>query len=139
MTNANPYTPAGDWEAHTEQSATIDPQLLLALFGQAPVTFHRLYIDITGSASAAIFLAYALHTVAESEASATDAWWSKSQEQWTAETGLSRREQESARKRLKFLGVLEEQKQQNAPLLYHINAQQLYALMQSCADRGRRS
>ncbi|MBJ6911615.1 hypothetical protein JG661_20320, partial [Vibrio cholerae] len=38
-------------------------------------------------------------------------WFYKTQEEWEEETGLSRREQDSARKRLKSLGIIEEKKQ----------------------------
>jgi hypothetical protein len=38
-------------------------------------------------------------------------WFYKSQTEWTEETGLSRAEQETARKKLRAIGVLEEKKQ----------------------------
>jgi hypothetical protein len=112
-----------------EDGRSIDPGLLLELFGQAPIVFNRLYIDITGSVQAALWLAYAIYHVCERETAPSN-WFSKSQQDWMLETGLSRREQESARKRLRILGVIEEQRSPNAPLAYRIVLERLYALME---------
>ena len=35
----------------------VNPTLLLELFGQTPIVFNRIYIDVTGSVSAALWLA----------------------------------------------------------------------------------
>ena len=120
--------PAGHLDLDPEQS--IDPGLLLELFGQTPIVFNRLYVDITGSVTAALWLAYAVYHVCERE-SAPGNWFCKSQHDWLRETGLSRREQESARKQLRLLGVLEEQRRPNAPLAYRIVLSRLYALMET--------
>lgn len=114
----------------------IDPGLLLELFGQAPIVFNRIYVDIAGSVTAALWLAYAVYHVCERE-SAPGNWFRKSQHDWLRETGLSRREQESARKQLRILGVLEEQRHPNTPLAYRIVLSQLYALMESHSQKIR--
>lgn len=110
-------------------SGRIDPGLLLELFGQTPIVFNRLYIDVTGSVPAALWLAYAVYYVCERAAAPGD-WFARSQEEWQLETGLSRREQESARKRLRILGVLEEQRRQNAPMAYRLVFPRLKELME---------
>ncbi|WP_018606076.1 hypothetical protein [Uliginosibacterium gangwonense] len=132
MGNQNKIDAVHHADESGDDAPAIDPSLLLALFGQKPIVFHRLYIDITGSCSAALWLAYALNFI-EEEGTPPSEWWSKSQQAWTDETGLSRREQEGARKRLRLLGILEERPQRNAPLLYRIDAQRLHALMQHYA------
>lgn len=114
----------------------IDPSLLLELFGQAPIVFNRIYVDIAGSVTAALWLAYAVYHVCERE-SAPGNWFRKSQHDWLRETGLSRREQESARKQLRILGVLEEQRHPNTPLAYRIVLSRLYALMESHSQKIR--
>ena len=114
----------------------IDPGLLLELFGQAPIVFNRIYVDIAGSVTAALWLAYAVYHVCERE-SAPGNWFRKSQHDWLRETGLSRREQESARKQLRILGVLEEQRHPNTPLAYRIVLSRLYALMESHSQKIR--
>ena len=110
--------------------------MLLELFGQAPIVFNRIYVDIAGSVTAALWLAYAVYHVCERE-SAPGNWFRKSQHDWLRETGLSRREQESARKQLRLLGVLEEQRHPNTPLAYRIVLSQLYALMESHSQKIR--
>jgi hypothetical protein len=123
---------ASDFALDPERS--IDPGLLLELFGQAPIVFNRLYVDISGSVTSALWLAYAVYHVCERE-SAPGNWFSKSQQDWERETGLSRREQESARKQLRTLGVLEEQRRPNAPLAYRLVLARLYALMETHSQK----
>jgi prophage antirepressor-like protein len=62
---------------------------------------------VAGSPAAALFLVRALEWQRR-VASAHGEYWFKSQAEWEAETGLSRHEQETARLRLKRLGVLHE-------------------------------
>lgn len=106
----------------------IDPGLLLELFGQTPIVFNRIYLDITGSVTAALWLAYAVYHVCERQRRPGD-WFVRSQAEWFRETGLARREQENARKRLRYLGILVEERRPNAPLAYRMDIQRLYALM----------
>lgn len=117
-----PMRPTGD------DGRRIDPGLLLELFGQTPIVFNRIYLDITGSVTAAMWLAYAVYHVCERQRRPGD-WMVRSQAEWCRETGLSRREQENARKRLRHLGVLVEKRSPNAPLAYRIDMERLYALM----------
>ena len=118
----DPMLPTGD------DGRRIDPGLLLELFGQTPIVFNRIYLDITGSVTAALWLAYAVYHVCERQRRPGD-WFVRSQAEWCRETGLSRREQENARKRLRHLGVLVEERRPNAPLAYRMDMEQLYALM----------
>ncbi len=112
----------------------VNPTLLLELFGQTPIVFNRIYIDVTGSVSAALWLAYAIYHVSE-HGSDRDGWFIKSQQEWLLDTGLSRREQESARTRLRILGLLDERRTPNAPLAYRILFQQLHVAMEAHAHR----
>jgi hypothetical protein len=112
----------------------VNPTLLLELFGQTPIVFHRLYIDVTGSVTAALWLAYAIYHISEQGAD-REGWFVKSQQEWLLETGLSRREQETARTRLRALNLLEERRAPNAPLAYRIVLPQLHAAMEAHAQR----
>jgi hypothetical protein len=127
--------PRHDSVSTMQLPSRIDPSLLLEIFGQAPIVFNRIYIDIAGSVSAALWLAYAIYHVCEREAE-PGSWFSRSQEDWTRETGLSRREQESSRLRLRKLGILEERRQQNAPLAYRLVLKRLYELMELHSRAG---
>ena len=86
----------------------ITPELLLEVF-DLPVTFHRCLVPITGGVTAALMLSQAIWTAQTIEGS-NDGWFSKSREQWTDETGLSRWEQETARRALRTAGFLDEKR-----------------------------
>jgi hypothetical protein len=82
--------------------------LLLEVF-DLPVTFHRCLVPITGGVTAALMLSQAIWTAQTIEGD-SDGWFSKSRDQWTEETGLSRWEQETARRALRAAGFLEERR-----------------------------
>ena len=86
----------------------ITPELLLEVF-DIPVSFHRCLVPITGGVTAALMLSQAIWTTQTIERAA-DGWFSKSRDEWTEETGLSRWEQETARRALRSAGVLEERR-----------------------------
>jgi hypothetical protein len=71
-----------------------------------PIAFHRVFMTITGYAAAAVFLSQAFYW--SSRTTEDDGSFYKTQTDWEAETGLHRYEQESARKKLRGLGILEE-------------------------------
>jgi hypothetical protein len=70
-----------------------------------PIAYHRVFACLTGSVTAALLLSQAVYW----QRRATGWWW-KTQKEWEEETGLSRREQESARRVLRGLGVLFEER-----------------------------
>ena len=86
----------------------ITAELLLDIF-DLPVTFHRCLVPITGGVTAALMLSQAIWTTQTIEPAA-NGWFSKAQEQWTDETGLSRWEQETARRALRTAGFMEERR-----------------------------
>ena len=86
----------------------ITPQVLLDVF-DTPVSFHRCLVPVTGGVTSALMLSQAIWTTQSLEPSA-DGWFIRSQEQWTQETGLSRWEQETARRALRRSGLLEERR-----------------------------
>ena len=90
------------------ESLGITPQVLLDVF-DTPVSFHRCLVPVTGGVTSALMLSQAIWTTQSLEPSA-DGWFIRSQEQWTQETGLSRWEQETARRALRRSGLLEERR-----------------------------
>jgi len=72
-----------------------------------PIAYHVIFARITGSVTAAVFLSQAFYWQYRGKQE-EDGWWWHTQKQWTDETGLSRREQETARKKLRSMGVIEE-------------------------------
>ena len=59
------------------------------------VAFQRVFVELTGSVTGALFLSQAVYWQNRSESD--DGWWWKTQEDWESETGMTRREWESAR------------------------------------------
>lgn len=71
-----------------------------------PIAFHRCFVTLTGSVTAALMLSQAVYWQKRSKHE--DGWWFKTRDDWNKETGMGRYEQESARKRLRQLGLLRE-------------------------------
>lgn len=89
-------------------------QALTNVVGRDYLSFRPAFVELTGSINAAVFLSQCiywtqiLHKTGKSQS--TQGWFWKSQQEWSSETCLSRREQESARSCLVKLGVLEEKR-----------------------------
>ena len=73
-----------------------------------PIAYHRILAEVAGSVGGGVFLSQALYW--SKRTTLPDGWFYKTAEQWWEETYLTRREQETIRKRLVALKVLEEQK-----------------------------
>ena len=65
-----------------------------------PIAFHRVFVTVTGSVTAALMLSQAMYWSKRAN-SDDERWFYKTIEQWEEETGLTRREQEFARKALR--------------------------------------
>lgn len=83
-----------------------------------PVAFHRGFVTLTGSVTAALMLSQAVYWSQRSSHPA--GWFYKTAEDWEQETGLTRREQETARKRLRHFVWWQEElhKANGVPTLY---------------------
>ena len=92
----------------SEIASGITPELLMEVF-DIPVSFHRCLVPITGGVTAALMLSQAIWTTQTIERAA-DGWFPKSRDEWTEETGLSRWEQETARRALRSAGFLDERR-----------------------------
>ena len=86
----------------------ITTELLLEVF-DIPVSFHRCLVPVTGGITSALMLSQVIWTTHALEPAA-EGWFMRSQEEWTEETGLSRWEQETARRALRRAGLLEERR-----------------------------
>ena len=117
---------------HVAADDRIDPAVLLEILGQAPIVFHRIFVDIAGSVTAGLWLSYALYALEESPPIQAG-WFSKSQDDWQRDTGLTRREQETARRRLRELDLLEERRGMNLPLTFRVDCLRLLALIEAQA------
>ncbi len=113
----------------------ITPQLLLDVF-DAPVTFHRCLVPVTGGITSALLLSQAIWTSQWLEPAA-DGWFLRSQDEWTQETGLSRWEQESARRALRRSGLLEERRiGMPARLWFRVRPDAVWRALQAAAGQS---
>lgn len=71
-----------------------------------PIAYHRCLVPVAGSVNAAIMLSQALYW--SKRTTGPNGWFWKTQEEWEEETGLTRYEQEGARKLLKKTGFWNE-------------------------------
>ena len=104
-----------------------EPLDLTCLFDK-PIAFHRCFAEIAGSAAGGLFLSQLVYwdKVAEKMKDREDNSFFKSQDEWKEETALTRREQETSRKKLKLLGILEEtRKGTPARLWFRLNREAL--------------
>ena len=70
------------------------------------ITFHRVFVDITGSINAALMLSNAIYWTNRLPKE-RDGWFYKTKEEWEQETGLTREQQDKARKQLQECGLIE--------------------------------
>ena len=107
--------------AHINRQRT---SAMMSLLHGDYVAYYPRIADITGSIKAAVLLSQALSWTSGflRQNPWREGWFWKTRDEWRRETGLSRWEQESARLKLRTLGVLEE-KRMGAPskLFFRIN------------------
>lgn len=82
------------------------PMNILKLLDR-PIAFHRSLVEPAGSVNAALMLSQAIYWALRIPKE-RDGWFWKTAEEWQAEIGLTRAEQEGARKRLIAANLLEE-------------------------------
>jgi hypothetical protein len=94
-----------------------------------PIAYHRCFVSLTGSVTAAVLLSQAVYWSKRTGAG-NDGWFWKTGADWEEETGLSRREQDTARGILRGLGFWEEEKRGiPARLWFRLNLEQLEQLL----------
>ncbi|AJG22349.1 hypothetical protein [Cupriavidus basilensis] len=83
---------------------------LMAILGHRFVTYFPTLAIVTGSPKAALLLGHALYVTRDlsTRAPERDGWFWKTREDWADATGLTAREQASARRQLLSLGLLQE-------------------------------
>ena len=108
--------------------------LVLEVF-DLPITFHRCLVGVTGSVTAALMLSQAM-AWSEELAAEVEGWFCRSQGEWAEETGLSRWEQETARRVLRNCGLLDERKMGiPARLWFRVNRPRLATALRDLSER----
>ncbi len=109
----------------------------------SPIAFHRILAHVGGGPLEGLFLSQALYwtpraTHTDEILKASDGWFFKTQADWWKETALSRKNQETARRNLKRLGVLEEQRHGiPAQLYFRVNLERLAELLRETLDNRK--
>jgi len=102
-----------------------------------PIAFHRAFVEPAGSVAAALMLSQAVYW--SKRTTDKTGWFYKTQEEWQEETGLSRSEQEIARKHLRASGFWNEQRRSvPAKLFYRIDFRGLQSSLQKSAYKNAR-
>ena len=81
---------------------------LIALLGDRPIAYHPKLVKPLGSPNAVIFVCQLLYW--DGKGSTPGGWIYKTQQEWEEETGLTRTHQETVRRNLVDLGILEEKR-----------------------------
>jgi len=104
----------------------------------SPIAFHRAFVRLGAGITGALMLSQAMYWSKRTKDE--NGWFYKTQSEWEDETGLSRSEQEGARRKLKKLGVLqEERKGVPCKTYYRIDTQALDALLCQSAEKPQSS
>ena len=106
--------------------------------GDRPIAFHPNLSRVAGSLKAGLFLSQAMYWQNRVPLN-RDGWWWHTQDEWTAETTMSRRECDSARKILRELGVLEtDLRGSPATTWYRVDLVRLDEMLEDFAERRDR-
>ena len=105
----------------------MDQALMLDVLGQAPVMFHRAYVGIAGSITGALWLSFAMARRAQAVAAIppdspdTDGpvWFSFSRDECEEGTGLTRHQQDTARRDLRQIGIVLERRKSTTEVAIH--------------------
>ena len=81
---------------------------LIEAMNDQPIAFNKHYVFIGCGINGALMLSQLVYWTSRTKDN--DGWIFKTHHEWTMETGLTRREQDTARKTLKELGFLSEKK-----------------------------
>jgi len=109
-----------------------DAKNAVLAFAERPIAFYPAFAKITGRVTAALFLSQLFYWTGRG--ADPDGWIWKTQAEWEEETCLSRCEQETARKTLRELGLIEERLASiPARLYYRLDLDKLAALLSNAS------
>ena len=107
------------------------PQNLVLEVFDVPIAFHRCLVKVTGSINAALMLSHAI-TTSERLAEEHRGWFTLSTAQWETETGLSRWEQQTARRALRQCQFIDERVHGLPPTVwFRVKADRIWNALQA--------
>jgi hypothetical protein len=115
--------------ANTGALSRMDIETLL----DRPIAFHRIFAHAAGGPLEGLFLSQAVYWSPRSND--PDGWFFKTQAEWWEETGLSRFNQETARRKLRATGILREKRAgQKGNIYFQIDFARLSQILKSIID-----
>lgn len=107
---------------------------LIRLMNEKPIAFNKHYVFLGCGINGAVMLSQLVYWADKSKD--PNGWIYKTGKEWTEETGLTRREQDTARKNLRELGFIEEHKH-GVPCKVHfrVNQSALYQALIELAQK----
>ncbi len=109
-----------------------DQAVVLDLFGQPPIIFHRIYVELTGSVTAALWFSHAMDRLSHNPGA--EHAFDMTQPECQALTGLTRREQDTARARLREAGLITEERR-GSSIRFRVNVEVLSKLLMEQSGR----
>ena len=101
-----------------------------------PIAFQRSFVQLGAGITGALMLSQAMYW--STRGADEEGWFFKTMPEWEDETGLRRAEQETARKRLLALGLMEEERRGiPAKLFYRVNFDGLLAQLEAMPPRNQ--
>lgn len=109
---------------------------LIRLMNEKPIAFNKHYVFLGCGINGAVMLSQLVYWADKSKDS--KGWIYKTSKEWTEETGLTRREQDTARKNLRELGFIDEHKH-GVPCKVHfkVNQHVLYSALIELAQKNK--
>lgn len=109
---------------------------LIRLMNEKPIAFNKHYVFLGCGINGAVMLSQLVYWADKSKD--PNGWIYKTGKEWTDETGLTRREQDTARKNLRELGFIEEHKH-GVPCKVHfkVNQHKLYSSLIELAQKNK--
>lgn len=122
-----------------QDNSSVSPELSLLwpLLGRR-IAFHRRLVKITQSVKAAVLLSQVIYWTRNGrDINTTGGWFYKTMQQWEIETGLTVKEQRTARHSLCGLGLLQQSRRGIPAVLYfRLEATRLASLLAACVGRS---
>ena len=99
------------------------------------VAFHRNFVEVTENATAALLLSQMWYWSQTPTAEEREGWFWMTQNEIYEQTGITRHEQETARKRLRDMGLLEEERRGlPAKMWFRLDKERFFSLAQILLD-----
>ena len=103
-----------------------------------PIAFHRVFATIGGGVCAGVFLSQLFYWSTDDRPADPDGWIYKTSDEWEEETALTRTQQDTVRKKLRSVGLLEEKLEgMPARLFYRLNKENLLAAVSKVVEEKR--